>query len=148
MILPLSDYYTRRWSKCYIQVLVCKVKNQPATLRIFTKRRQAPSPNIVKTTAKFRWKPYWTLNPRDHSTQYCPLTQSELLARVRRQREAEHGHGGDQQARHDQVEEVVEGPPPDLDGEGDVQVGLRAAVVDNFVSFRRDALIEIIKLDI
>ena len=48
------------------------------------------------------------------------LTQSELLARVRRQREAEDGHGGDEDAGHDEVEEVVEGAPPDLDGEGDV----------------------------
>ena len=92
------------------------------------------------------------------------LTQTEFLPRVWRQREAEHRHGGDQQTRHDQVEEVVQCPPPvtanhssgsishlwtnhsspDLDGEGDVQVGLRAAVVDNFVSFCRDALIEII----
>ena len=35
------------------------------------------------------------------------LTETEFLPRVWRQREAEHRHGGDQQARHDQVEEVV-----------------------------------------
>ena len=91
-------------------------------------------------------------------------TQGEFLPRVWRQREAEHRHGGDQQARHDQVEEVVQGAPPvtanhssvyhppanessvfhlwtntnetspDLDGEGDVQVGLRTAIVHNLVT--------------
>ena len=61
------------------------------------------------------------------------LTEAEFLPRVWRQREAEHRHGGDQQARHDQVEEVVEGPPPDHDDEGDVYVGLGAALVDNLV---------------
>ena len=89
-------------------------------------------------------------------------TQGEFLPRVWRQREAEHRHGGDQQTRHDQVEEVVQGAPPvtanhssvshppanessvsqlstnpsppDLDGEGDVQVGLRTAVVHNLVT--------------
>jgi hypothetical protein len=34
----------------------------------------------------------------------------------------------------DQVEEVVEGSPPDVDGEGDVDVGLRAAVVVDLVT--------------
>ena len=90
------------------------------------------------------------------------FTQGEFLARIRGQGEAEHGHGGDEDARHDQVEEVVEGPPPvtanhssvfqllanhrsasklwanesspDLDDEGDVQVRFRATVVDDLVS--------------
>ena len=76
----------------------------------------------------------------------CParLTKTQFLSRVRGESKAQHCHGGDQETRHDQVEEVVESSPPDLDGEGDVQVWLRAAVVDNFVSFCRDALIEII----
>ena len=92
------------------------------------------------------------------------LTEAEFLPRVWRQREAEHRHGGDQQARHDQVEEVVQGPPPvtanhssvsqlwtnhssvsqlstnhsspDLDDEGDVQVGLRTALVNYLVPRR------------
>ena len=61
------------------------------------------------------------------------LTQRQLLPGVRGQGEAQHRHGGDQQTRNDQVGEVVERPPPDLDGEGDVEVGLRAAVVDHLV---------------
>ena len=63
------------------------------------------------------------------------LTQSQFLPGVRGQGEAQHRHGGDQEARHDQVEEVVHRPPPDLEGVGDVQIRLGAAVVDNFVSF-------------
>ena len=61
-------------------------------------------------------------------------TQSQLLSGVRGQREAQHRHGGDQQTRHDQVEEVVHRPPADLEGVGDVQIRLGTAVVDNFVS--------------
>ena len=82
------------------------------------------------------------------------LTETEFLPRVWRQREAEHRHGGDQQARHDQVGEVVQGAPPvtanqssvfqlwtnesspDLDDEGDVQVGLGAALVNYLVPRR------------
>lgn len=40
-----------------------------------------------------------------------------------------------QDAGDDQVAEVVQGPPPDLDCEGDVQVGSRAAIVENFIPF-------------
>ena len=83
------------------------------------------------------------------------FTQGEFLARIRGQGEAEHGHGGDEDARHDEVEEVVEGPPPvtanhssafqlwtnpsppDLDGEGDVQVGGGAAVVPHLIPHGR-----------
>ena len=56
-------------------------------------------------------------------------TQWQLLPRVRGQREAKHRHGGDQHARDDQVEEVVQGSPPDLDLESDVKVGLGTAVI-------------------
>ena len=38
----------------------------------------------------------------------------------------------------DQVTEVVEGPPPDLDCEGDVKVGSRTALVENFIPFCRN----------
>ena len=56
-------------------------------------------------------------------------TERQLLPGVRREGEAEQGHAGDEDAGDDQVEEVVESPPPDPDGEGDVHVGLRAALV-------------------
>ena len=62
------------------------------------------------------------------------LTQSQLLPRVRGQSEAQHRHGGDQEARHDQVEEVIHRPPPDLEDVGDVEIRLGAAVVDNFIA--------------
>ena len=55
--------------------------------------------------------------------------QRELLPGVRGQREAQHRHGGDQQTRHDQVEEVVERPPPNVNSESDVHIGLGAAVI-------------------
>ena len=42
----------------------------------------------------------------------CELTQGELLPRVRRQRESEKRHRGDENTGHDQVEEIVERPPP------------------------------------
>ena len=42
-------------------------------------------------------------------------------------------HRGYEHARNYQVKKVVDCPPPDLDGEGDVEVGLRAAVVDHLV---------------
>ena len=66
------------------------------------------------------------------------LTQSELLPGVRGQREAQHRHGGDQQTRHDQVREVVECPPADLDDERDVQIRLRVAFVDNLIPLSWD----------
>ena len=60
-------------------------------------------------------------------------TQSELLSGVRGQREAEERHAGDENTGDDEVEEVVESSPPDVDGEGDVHIGLRAAVVRHAV---------------
>ena len=56
-------------------------------------------------------------------------TQWQLLPRVWGQSEAQHRHGGDQHTRDDQVEEVVQGSPPDLDLESDVKVGLGTAVI-------------------
>ena len=61
------------------------------------------------------------------------LTKSEFLPRVRGQSEAEERHAGDENTGDDEVEEIVESPPPDVDGEGDVHVGLRAAVVRHAV---------------
>ena len=40
------------------------------------------------------------------------LTQGELLPRIWRQREAEQRHRGDENTGHDQVEEIVQSPPP------------------------------------
>ena len=64
---------------------------------------------------------------------YFVATQTKFLPRVWWKGEPQDGHGGDEDAGHDEVEEVVEGPPPDLDGEGDVQVGGGAALVPHFV---------------
>ena len=61
------------------------------------------------------------------------LTQRELFPRVWRESESKDGHGGDEEAGHDQVEEVVEGSPPDPHHEGDVKVRLGTAVVDHFI---------------
>ena len=61
------------------------------------------------------------------------ITKGKFLPAIWRQSEAQHRHAGDQEAGDDQVGEVVQSPPPDLDGEGDVQIRLRAAVVDHFI---------------
>ena len=66
------------------------------------------------------------------------LTQTELLPRVWGQREAQYSHRGDQEARHDQVVEIVQGPPSQLDNEGYVKIGLRAAVIRNRIFLPRD----------
>ena len=65
------------------------------------------------------------------------LTECEFLPRVRGESEAEQGHAGDEDAGHDQVEEVVESSPPDLDGEGDVHVRLRATFINDAVPLTR-----------
>lgn len=56
----------------------------------------------------------------DGNGQHDGHSQRQLLPGVRRQGEAQHRHAGDQQAGDDQVGEVVQCPPPYLDGEGDV----------------------------
>ena len=61
------------------------------------------------------------------------LTECQLLPGVRRQREPQQRHAGDEDAGDDQIEEVVESSPSDVDGEGDVHIGLRAAVVRHAV---------------
>ncbi len=70
------------------------------------------------------------------------LTQRQLLPRVRGQGEAQDRHGGDEDAGDDEVEEVVECASPDLDCEGDVQVGVGAAVIEHLMTFRRDTWIQ------
>ena len=67
------------------------------------------------------------------------LTKGELFPRVRRESESKDGHWCDEEARHDQVEEVVEGSPPDPHHEGDVQVRFGTAIVDHFVPGSRHA---------
>ena len=59
--------------------------------------------------------------------------QGQLLSRVRRGVEAEYDHAGDDDAGDDQVVEVVDRPPLDDEGEGDVQVDLRTAGVGDHV---------------
>ena len=67
------------------------------------------------------------------------LTERELFPRVRRECESKDGHRRDEEARHDQVEEVVESPTSDPHHKGDVQVRFRTAVVDHFVPGSRHA---------
>ena len=66
-------------------------------------------------------------------TQNFLITKGKFLPAIWGQCEAQDRHAGDEKAGDDEVGEVVHRPPPDLDGEGDVQVGLRAAVVDHLV---------------
>ena len=60
-------------------------------------------------------------------------TQRQLLPGVRGQGEAQQGHAGDEDTGDDQVEEVIESSPPDLDGEGDVHVRLGTALVHDTI---------------
>lgn len=77
---------------------------------------------------------------RRGQSEFCSrsgLAEREFLARIGRQGEPEYGHAGDQDARHDQVEEVVERASSDDDDEGDVYVRFRAAIVVDLVSLTR-----------
>lgn len=62
------------------------------------------------------------------------LTEGEFLAGIGRQGEPEDGHAGNQDARHDQVEEVVECASSDDDDKSDVYVRFWAAVVVDLIS--------------
>ena len=66
------------------------------------------------------------------------LTESEFFTRVRRQCEAQEGHRRDEDARDNQVEEVVERPAPNVDLVRDVHVRFGAALVIEFVAFPGD----------
>ena len=66
------------------------------------------------------------------------LTEWEFLSRVWGQSEAEDCHGGDEKTRHDQIIEIIHRPPSDLDGEGDVQVGLGTTLIDHLISLCRN----------
>lgn len=53
------------------------------------------------------------MNEHDiHKCRTNRLTQGELLPRIWRQREAEQRHRGDENTGHDEVEEIVQSPPP------------------------------------
>ena len=67
------------------------------------------------------------------------ITKRQFFSRVRWQSEAEDGHGGDQDAGNDEVAEVVEGPPPDLDGEGNVQIGGWTTFIEHLVTLSWDS---------
>ena len=100
------------------------------------------SPTIVlkRTMANNRFTPERKNTERSEKTAATELrTQSQLLSGVRGQREAEHGHGSDEQARHDQIEEIVESSPSDLDGEGDVEVWLGTALVYHLIASGRNS---------
>jgi len=65
------------------------------------------------------------------------LAEGEFLAGIGRQGESKDGHAGNQDARHDQVEEIVECASSDDDDKSNVYVRFRTAVVVDFVSFTR-----------
>lgn len=66
-------------------------------------------------------------------------SERQLFSGIWGQGESQHGHGSDQDARDYQVEEVVEGAASYYDDESDVYVGLRAAVVVDFIPLSRNA---------
>ena len=98
------------------------------------------SPTIVlkRTMANNRFTPERKNTERSEKTAATELrTQSQLLSGVRGQREAQERHAGDEDTGDDQVEEVVESSPSDLDGEGDVDVWLGTTLVHDRVSLAR-----------
>ena len=72
-------------------------------------------------------------------TQNFLITKGKFLPAIRGQSEAQHGHAGDEKAGDDEVGEVVHRPPSDLDGEGDVQVGLGTTLVDHLITNGRNS---------
>ena len=62
------------------------------------------------------------------------ITKGKFLPAIWRQREAQHRHAGDEKAGDNEVGEVVHRSPPDLDGEGDVEVWLWTALVDHLIA--------------
>ena len=67
-------------------------------------------------------------------TQNFLITKGKFLPAIWGQCEAQDRHAGDEKAGDDEVGEVVHRPPPDLDGEGDVQVGLGTTLVNHLVT--------------
>lgn len=61
------------------------------------------------------------------------LTQRDLLPRVGRQQEDQQCQRGDEHAGHEEIEAVVERPPPHHHREGHVRVRLLAAVIEALV---------------
>ena len=80
------------------------------------------SPTIVlkRTMANNRLTPESEMRMREVTLTVLRRTEAQLLSRVRGQSEAQDCHGSDQEARHDEIEEVVESSPADLDDVCDV----------------------------
>ena len=80
------------------------------------------SPTIVlkRTMANNRLTPESEMRMRKVILRVLRRTEAKLLSRVRGQSEAQDCHGSDEEARHDEIEEVVESPPADLDDVCDV----------------------------
>lgn len=61
------------------------------------------------------------------------LTQWDLLPRVSGQDKHQQSQSGDQDTWDEQVEAIVDGPPPHHQGEGDIRIRLCTAVVETLV---------------
>lgn len=70
-----------------------------------------------------------------HLIAVIQLTQRQFLAGIGWQGESQNGHAGNQDTRHDQVEEIVKSPPSDDHHERYIYIRFWAAIVINFVSF-------------
>ena len=70
------------------------------------------------------------------------LTKSKLLSSIRGQREAKQSHGRDENTGNNEIEEVVEGSPANVDSKGDINIGLGAAVVGHRILFTRHPWIQ------
>ena len=80
------------------------------------------------------------LNPHPFEAAVTPkLTKGYLFPCVRGQDEEQEGQGGDEHARKDDVEAVVECATSDVDGEGQIDVELRTAFVLQYVPLYRYA---------
>lgn len=66
------------------------------------------------------------------------LTQGDLLSGVSGQQEDKECEGGDEDAGDEEVESVVERPPPHHHGEGHVGVRLLTAVIETLIPLSRN----------
>ena len=65
------------------------------------------------------------------------LTQWKFFSWVRRQSETKYSHRCNENTGNNEIEEVVEGSPANVDSEGDINIGLGAAVVGHRILFPR-----------